>query len=52
MQRRLGRGDVVGNLGVGGLVLNAFLVSGDRRYADWLAGYVGAWQRRAAANGG
>ena len=49
---RLGRGDVVGNLGVGGLVLNAFLVSGDPRYAAWLAGYVGAWQRRAAANGG
>jgi hypothetical protein len=52
MQRRLGRGDVAGNLGVGGLVLNAFLVSGEPRYADWLAGYVGAWQRRAAANGG
>ena len=52
MQRRLGRGDVVGNLGVGGLVLNAFLVSGEPRYADWLARYVGEWQRRAAANGG
>ena len=52
MQRRLGRGDVVGNLGVGGLVLNAFLVSGEPRYARWLAGYVGAWQHRAAANGG
>ena len=52
MQRRLGRGDVVGNLSVGGLVLNAFLVSGEPRYADWLAAYVGAWQRRAAANGG
>jgi hypothetical protein len=52
MQRRLGRGDVVGNLGAGGLVLNAYLVSGDPRYAGWLATYVGAWQRRAAANGG
>ena len=45
MQRRLGRGDVVGNLGVGGLVLNAFLVSGEPRYADWLADV----RRRVAA---
>jgi hypothetical protein len=52
MQARLGRGDVVGNLGIGGLVLNAFLVSGDPRYANWLAAYVRAWQQRAADNGG
>jgi hypothetical protein len=52
MQTRLGSGDVVGNLSVGGLVLNAFLVTGDQRYADWLARYVGGWQRRAAGNGG
>jgi hypothetical protein len=43
---------VVGNLAIGGLVLNAFLVSGDPRYAGWLATYVGAWQKRAADNGG
>jgi len=52
MRRRMGSGDVVGNLGAAGLVFNAFLVTGDPRYARWLAGYVGAWQRRAAANGG
>jgi hypothetical protein len=52
MRRRLGRGDVVGNLAIGGLVLNAFLVSGEPRYADWLAAYVSAWQKRAADNGG
>jgi hypothetical protein len=52
MKRRLGRGDAVANLSVGGLVLNAFLASGDQRYADWLATYVGAWQKRAEDNGG
>jgi hypothetical protein len=52
MRRSMGSGDVVGNLGAAGLVFNAFLVTGDPRYADWLAAYVGAWQRRAAANGG
>ena len=52
MQDRLGRGDVVGNLAIGGLVLNAFLVSGEARYADWLATYVRAWQKRADGNGG
>jgi hypothetical protein len=52
MQTRLGRGDVAGNLSVGGLVLNAFLVSGEARYAGWLARYVRGWQRRAADNGG
>lgn len=52
MRERLGRGDVVANLAIGGLALNAFLVSGESRYADWLADYVRAWQERAAANGG
>ena len=52
MQQRLGRGDVVGNLAIGGLVLNAFVASGDPRYADWLATYVGAWQKRAAGGDG
>ncbi|MGN9841033.1 hypothetical protein ACTMTI_23200 [Nonomuraea sp. H19] len=52
MQRRLGRGDAAGNLSVAGLVCNAFLVSGDERYAAWLREYVGAWQRRAEDNGG
>jgi hypothetical protein len=52
MQRRLGRGDVVGNLGVGGLVLNAYLATGDDRYRDWLASYVDGWRTRALDNGG
>ena len=50
MRRGMGSGDVVGNLGAAGLVFNAFLVTGAGRYADWLAAYVGGWQRRAAAH--
>ena len=52
MQQRLGRGDAVGNLSISGLVLNAYLVSGDEKYADWIRSYVGGWKQRAEANGG
>ena len=52
MQQRLGRGDAVGNLSIGGLVLNAFLATGEERYATWLSEYIGAWRERATANGG
>ncbi|MET7991885.1 hypothetical protein ABZU76_13325 [Amycolatopsis sp. NPDC005232] len=52
MRRRMGVGDTAVNLAVSGLVFNALLLSGDRRYRDWLADYVGAWRERAAANGG
>jgi hypothetical protein len=52
MQQRLGSGDAVGNLSIGGLVLNAYLATGEKRYADWLAEYVGAWRKRAEDNGG
>jgi hypothetical protein len=52
MQQRLGRGDAAGNLAIGGLVLNAYLASGEQRYADWLAGYLRAWMKRAEANDG
>ncbi len=52
MRRRMGVGDTAVNLAAAGLVLNALLLSGEPRYRDWLAGYVGAWRERAAANGG
>jgi hypothetical protein len=52
MQQRLGRGDAVGNLSIGGLVLNAYLATGEARYADRLEQYVRAWQKRAADNDG
>ncbi|MEV6643810.1 hypothetical protein [Amycolatopsis sp. NPDC051371] len=52
MRQRTGRGDTAVNLAASGLVFNALLLSGDRRYRDWLAEYVGAWRERAAANNG
>ncbi|WP_328647523.1 hypothetical protein OHS58_06580 [Amycolatopsis sp. NBC_00348] len=52
MHRRMGTGDTAVNLAASGLVLNALLLSGEERYRDWLAEYVGAWRERAAANGG
>lgn len=52
MRRRMGVGDTAVNLAASGLVLNALILSGERRYRDWIAEYVGAWRERAAANGG
>ncbi|MEU1534701.1 hypothetical protein [Streptomyces fagopyri] len=31
---------------------NALILSGEQRYRDWIAEYVGAWRERCAANGG
>lgn len=52
MNRTLGAGDVPMNLASTSLVTNAWLYGHDERYADFVTGYVGAWARRAAANGG
>jgi hypothetical protein len=34
------------------LALNAYMLSGDQKYRDWLLEYVGAWRDRMEANGG
>lgn len=52
MQQRLGRGDVVANLSITGLVLNAYVLTGEDRYARWIERYVSGWRARAAENGG
>jgi hypothetical protein len=52
MRRRMGSGDTAVNLAATGLVLNAWILTGEQRYADWITEYVGAWRDRAAANGG
>ncbi|MFI0815398.1 hypothetical protein ACH4TX_03200 [Streptomyces sp. NPDC021098] len=52
MRRRMGAGDTAVNLAASGLVLNALILTGDPRYRDWIAEYVGAWRERAAALGG
>lgn len=46
MWDRMGRGDVIVNLAATSLVTNAYLLTGERRYADWVAEYAGAWRER------
>ena len=46
------RGDVVGNLAVTSLATNAFLLTGDEKYRDWVVEYTDAWVDRARENGG
>jgi hypothetical protein len=45
-------GDNPLNLQSTSLVMNAYLLTGERKYRDWLTGYVGAWIKRAKQNGG
>jgi hypothetical protein len=52
MTARMGAGDTAVNLAATGLVLNAWIATGDRRYRDWIEEYVSAWRARAAANAG
>ncbi|HEX5404441.1 MAG TPA: hypothetical protein VFX16_19305, partial [Pseudonocardiaceae bacterium] len=52
MRLRMGVGDTAVNLAAAGLVLNAWLLSGERRYRDWITDYVGAWRDRAVCNEG
>ncbi|MET8846999.1 hypothetical protein [Amycolatopsis sp. NPDC004625] len=52
LRRRAGVGDTAVNLAAAGLVLNALILTGEPRYRDWIAEYVGAWCARASANGG
>lgn len=48
--------DVVGdnplNLGATTLGFNAYALTGDPKYRDWLLAYVGAWLERTEENGG
>ncbi len=52
MTARMGAGDTAVNLAAAGLVMNAWMLTGDPRYRDWIGQYVGAWRERAAANRG
>ena len=45
-------GDHPQNLAATSLALNAFMVTGERKYRDWLLEYVDAWRRRTLDNGG
>ena len=52
MAERMERGDVPVNLAAASLVAHAYLFTGERKYADWVKGYVGAWLERTRQNGG
>jgi hypothetical protein len=50
MQHRMGKGDAATNLIVTSLITNAYLLTGEEKYRDWVVNYVSAWRDRAAAN--
>lgn len=52
MAARFREGDVGNNLNVNGLIMNAWLMTGDDKYRDWLLEYIGGWLERARANDG
>lgn len=52
MHERMGQGDVAGNLIVTSLAANAYLLTGDEKYRDWIVEYVNAWFERARENNG
>jgi hypothetical protein len=45
-------GDHPLNLGATGFALNAYMLTGEKKYRDWVLEYVGAWKQRTDANGG
>ena len=45
-------GDHPSNLSATTLALNAYMLTGENKYKDWLLEYVDAWVRRTRANGG
>lgn len=49
-RQRRGRGDAVPNLAATSLLANAYLLTGETRYADWVVEYTDAWIERAAQN--
>jgi hypothetical protein len=45
-------GDHPLNLASTGLAFNAYILTGEKKYRDWILEYVGAWKQRTDANGG
>lgn len=46
------KGDVPMNLGATSLATNAYILTGDEHYRNWVLEYVGAWRDRARRNKG
>ena len=47
MQRRMGMGDTATNLHVCTMMQNAFIMSGNEKFKQWLLNYVTGWMERA-----
>jgi len=47
IEERMGKGDVATNLIVTSLITNAYLLTGESKYVDWVVDYVSAWMERA-----
>ncbi len=45
-------GDHPQNLAATSLALNAYMVTGEQKYRDWILEYVDAWRQRTRENGG
>jgi hypothetical protein len=45
-------GDHPLNLAATGLAVNAYVLTGEKKYRDWILEYVGAWKQRTDSNGG
>ncbi len=52
MHERWRAGDAPANLAITSVVTNAFLMTGDEKYRDWVVEYTRAWLQRARENGG
>ncbi len=50
INQRMMQGDVPLNLTSTSLVLNAYMYTGDPKYAEWIEQYVSAWMDRVAQN--
>jgi hypothetical protein len=46
------QGETAANLGVTSLLTNAYLLTGDEEYRDWVVDYVDAWEERTDRNDG
>ena len=52
IEERLSRGDVPANLAATTLLANAYLLTGEEKYANWVKEYVNGWIERTRSNGG
>lgn len=46
------KGDHPINMSAATLAMNAYMLTGEKKYRDWLLDYIGAWRDRVIANGG